>query len=55
VSLEGVNMFKIILSRDHKTATLYYPLTGQALKFYDSYGTVMLMVEDFLLTPIGNN
>lgn len=40
--------FKIVISQDRKQATLYFVHTNKTLGFYDSYGNVMLLIENFL-------
>ena len=41
-------IFELIVSSDGKSATLYMPLVDRSFSFYDSYGTVTLLVYDFL-------
>ena len=47
--------FEIQISRDNKTATIYFPRLNKSVRFYDSYGQVMILIEEFLLKPIGDN
>ena len=48
-----MKQFKIQLSKDNKTATIYFYRLNKSIRLYDSYGPVMLLVQDFLFTPIG--
>lgn len=46
--------FEVQLSKDNKTATIYFYRLNKSIKLYDSYGQVMILVEEFLLKPIGD-
>lgn len=47
--------FKIVLSQDRHSAALYLPRIDKTLRFYDSYGDVMVLIEDFLLKGVNND